>query len=399
MRNQRARRCRCRRSRVANACISRRALVPEHRMHRHHASPQRRHTAVQQCDASGVALCRGCAAAHSLTANLGAVPFSPAGRRSSAGSGDAADDCFAVSDSAFVFVGVASRPGCRLPSSASAVSVPFGRASLAPSLADARCASLARRLAALAAVPCLAATPVPGFGTVAIPPPASTLAGAARHARLRLRRRASARLAGIRCRERRLAPLAPRGVRSGAAAAPLRFVSGTSSPVVRYPGNQVYLTAYAVSALTPDAAGCRELDVPVFSEVSSVFAEPSRHQYPGKSVISLYAPLCQARVAIWRAFFTPEYRIGTSPLRNVGRRNTLLLHSDLTRVSRITPPGTLPATASGAPKLFFDLLLGKVAMRQSGLAWHLGFERNGPAGVQIHGRILLGPRPKFLCRR
>ena len=39
----------------------------EHRMHRHRASPLRRHTAVHQCDASGVALCRGCAAALSPT--------------------------------------------------------------------------------------------------------------------------------------------------------------------------------------------------------------------------------------------------------------------------------------------------------------------------------------------
>ena len=163
-----------------------------------------------------------------------AVPFPPpAGQRSSAGPGVAADDLSRVADPGFVLVGVASRPGS--PVEPAARSPPFGRASFAPPLAS------------------LAARPLPG-GSLRSPPLAwppmpcvapatrhiqlpSLLAGAARPARLRLRRRASARLAGLRCRERRLAPLAPSGVRSVATAAPRRLASRSDFPGAGYPGS------------------------------------------------------------------------------------------------------------------------------------------------------------------
>ncbi len=136
--------------------------------------------------------------------------------------------------SRFCFCG--RRFATRLPCQARCAVLSLRAGILRPSARFARCASLARRLAALTAV-CLAAAPVPGFGTVALPPPSSTLAGAARPARLRLRRRASARFTGIRWRERRLAPLAPSGTRSVAATAPRRLASRADFPGVGYPGS------------------------------------------------------------------------------------------------------------------------------------------------------------------
>ena len=63
--------------------------------------------------------------------------------------------------------------------------------------------------------------------------------------------------------------------------------------------------------LTPDAARCPELYIHVFIAVSLVFADTSRHEYPGTSECSLNARLSQVNVAVWRAFFAQEHRIGT----------------------------------------------------------------------------------------
>ena len=63
--------------------------------------------------------------------------------------------------------------------------------------------------------------------------------------------------------------------------------------------------------LTPDAARCLELYIPVFIAVSSVFTDTCRHEYAGTSECSLNARLPLVRIAHWRAFFTQGPRIGT----------------------------------------------------------------------------------------
>ena len=156
-------------------------------------------------------------------------------------------------------------------------------------------APLTRWLAALTAV-CLADSPVPGVGTVAIPPPESI--SLALHAKLVSGCAAALRLASPAFADANAAWLTSPVVPSAQAPRRLHFgsVSGTSSPVLRYPGPGLS-HSLRCSAFTPDAARCPELEAPVFVAVSEAFADTSRHKYAGTSVCSLNTRLSQLSVA------------------------------------------------------------------------------------------------------
>ena len=67
--------------------------------------------------------------------------------------------------------------------------------------------------------------------------------------------------------------------------------------------------------LTPDAARCPELYIHVFIAVSSVFADTSRHEYPGTSECSLNAPRFLISVAVWRRFSPKSTGLGPPDCR------------------------------------------------------------------------------------
>ena len=164
----------------------------------------------------------------------------PAGRRPSAGSGDAADDRFGVNDSAFAFVRVASRPGFPLQS---------------PLRSDFRCNP--SRLRSLT----LAARPLPG-GALRSPPVAWPPPRCPAPAQWQFHRRSRSRW---RCAPSsspaapsRTPPCSPR-----ASWRPLRRRGG--SPSVPFPEphplsfgtlDRVYLTAYAARHSHPTHCQC-----------------------------------------------------------------------------------------------------------------------------------------------
>lgn len=90
---------------------------------------------------------------------------------------------------------------------------------------------------------------------------------------------------------------------------PLKY-QWLSRPVAWTPRKHIYDAGGRVY-LTPDAAGCPELDVPVSIAIFGVFAVTIRHQYPGISAITLSEPHSQTSVAIWRRF-SPQ-RTGLGP--------------------------------------------------------------------------------------
>ena len=134
----------------------------------------------------------------------------------------------------FLFLGASlrDRAGLRSPQAVSALRAAIPR----PSVRFADCASLARRFAALTA-DCLTATPGPGVDTVAIPPPESI--SLALRAQLVSRCTVAHRLGSPAFAVANADWLPSRLLASAHAPRRLPFgsVSGTSFPVVRYPGS------------------------------------------------------------------------------------------------------------------------------------------------------------------